>query len=397
MKKRIVSILLCAVLLFGICGCDVQTEKKPHIGFSNGELLKDESQVIMDADALPYNSVKWDAYRSSLHYGLLTDGEKTVYQALEYALEQGYTNILIDGQIAENEQMLERALHALALDSPMLEQNLRFEVGTFTTYYPTMLFDLIETQTVFTGNYITVQNFSAEHLEKKQQALTEAEKIVADLSKNLSQAEKAKKLFTYLCKHTEYEVYDEEVPGAVYPYLYDGLVTGKTQCDGYANSLSLLLNMIGVECVEKEFIGSEAEAGHTWNFFRLDDKWYNADATAGAGNLAEKHQYFFGYPDLLQEYVPKNAETYPVSDEGLDFQIDAHLKEYGELKNTLKAAYNANDNRWALLVVDKITEKQIRSAAQSLANAIDSEVHYMHMELAEGRTALWFYNEKYFK
>ena len=396
MKKRIISILLCVTLLLSVSGCDMQTEEKPHLGFSNGELFKDEKQVIMPVDALPYDTVKWDDYRGSLHYEQLTEGEKTVYRALEYALENGYTNILVDAEVAPNGKILEKAINALSLDSPMLEQNLRCEIGTFTTYYPTMLFGLIETQTVFTGNYITVQNFSADQLEKKQQALAAAEKIVSDLPKDLTQKEKAETLFTYLCEHTVYELYP--VSGMVYPYLYDGLVTGKTQCDGFANSLSLLLNMIDIESVEKEYTGNEdAEVGHTWNFFQLDGVWYNADATGGQGKEKEKHQYFFGFPDQLQEHVPENAEAYPASEQGLHFQIDAHLKDSAELKTTLKAAYNANDNRWALLVVDKITEKQIRSAAQSLANAIDSEVHYMHMELAEGRTALWFYNEKYFK
>lgn len=398
MKKRMIALLLCTVLLFSISGCNMQTEEKPHFGFSNGELFKDENQVIMPVDALPYDAVKWDDYRGSLHYEQLADGERTVYRALEYALEKGYTNILVDGKLTQNGQSLEKVLYALALDSPMLEQNLHCEIGSFTTYYPTMLFGLIETQTVFTGSYISVQNFSAEHLEKKGQALTAAEKIVSDLPKDLTQKEKAETLFAYLCEHTTYEMYPVSEADAVHPYLYDGLITGKTQCDGFANSLSLLLNLAGVECVEKTYIGKEqSEVGHTWNFFQLDGAWYNADATGGEGKQAEKQQYFFGFPDALQKNIPENIADYPASEKGLHFQIDAQLKDHLELKSALKAAYKAHDNHWALIVVDKITEKQIRSAAQSLANAIDGEVHYMHMDLAEGRTALWFYNEKYFK
>ena len=399
MKKRIISLGLCAALLFCISGCsDIQTETGPHLGFSNGKLFKDEKEVIMEAEALPYSDVTWDDYRGSFHYDKLTQQEKTVYQALEYALEKGYTNVLVDGALAKNGKELEKILDAFAMDSPMLEQNLRFEVGTFTTYYPSTLFGIIETQAVFTGNYISVKNFDAAHLEKKQQAVEEAKKIVADLSDELTQKEKAEKLFAYLCKNTKYETYPISVPDTIYPYLYDGLITGKTQCDGFANSLSLLLNLAGVECVEKVYAGTEqAEIGHTWNFFQLDGVWHNADATGGQGKQKEKHAYYFGFPDALQEYVPENAGEYPASEEGLNYRIDAHLKDSLDLNKKLEEAYKGHDKRWALIVVDKITDKQIRSAAQSLANAIGGEVHYMHMDLAEGRTALFFFDQKYFK
>ena len=77
--------------------------------------------------------------------------------------------------------------------------------------------------------------------------------------------------------------------------------------------------------------------------------------------------------------------------------MDAHLSDNKNLNSTLEKAYKAHENQWALIVVDKITEKQIRSAGQTLANAVNAKITYMHMQLADGRTALLFYGEKHFQ
>ena len=409
MRKRIAAFVLCTILLINLGGCaewvdtltdgalTAEVSAKPHLGFSNGALLEEE-EWILEAAALPYEEVLLDEYRGSLHYEKLSESEQMVYRALEYALEKGYTNVLVDQLLVSQTEVMDRVLHALALDSPMLEQNLRYETGTFTTYYAVPLLGFFQTNVKFQGVYIKVENFAAEHMEKKMQALDEAKRVVNNLEATLTPEEKAWELYTYLCNHTSYQRYETTTTRTVYPYLYDGLITGKTQCDGYTNSLSLLLNLAGIDCVEKEYLSKvEGEEGHTWNFFRLGDNWYNADATGGQGKDPVKRHYYFGYCDLLQGYIPDDAEHYPVSEKQLRYEVDAHLSDSKNLNSTLKKAYKAHENQWALIVVDKITEKQIRGASQSLANAVNAKITYMHIQLADGWTALLFYNEKYFQ
>ena len=409
MKKRILAFTVGMILLLSLSGCmrllDVMTDgaltaeitATPHLGFSNGVILEEE-EWILEADALPYETVQFDTYRGTLHYDTLSESEQTVYRALEYAFEKGYTNVLVDQLLIPEAEGMERVLHALALDSPMLEQNLRYEMGTFTTYYPAKILGVLQTDVKFEGTYLKVENFAAEHMPKRLDALEEAKKVVAALKDTLTPEEKAWELYTYLCEHTTYQRYEAEMTQTVYPYLYDGLITGKTQCDGYANSLSLLLNLAVIDCVEKEFKAKEkGEEGHTWNFFQLEGSWYNADATGGHGKDPVIHEYYFAYSDLLQEYTPEHATQYPVSENRLRYPVDDHLQNAKNLNSVLKKAYKRHDNQWALIVMDEVTEKQIKSAGQALADAINGQVHYVHMELAEGRTALWFYNEKYFK
>ena len=51
------------------------------------------------------------------------------------------------------------------------------------------------------------------------------------------------------------------------------LLTGTSQCSGYANALSLALRHFGIKC--NVAFSSE----HAWNMVNINDQWYNCDVT----------------------------------------------------------------------------------------------------------------------
>lgn len=57
---------------------------------------------------------------------------------------------------------------------------------------------------------------------------------------------------------------------------YSGLVNGRTVCAGYARSFQYLMTELGIPCY---YCTGYAGENHAWNIIRLEDEYYNADAT----------------------------------------------------------------------------------------------------------------------
>ena len=82
----------------------------------------------------------------------------------------------------------------MALESPLLEQNLRYESGDFNMYYNVGIEGFYLREAEFDGYYIAVKNFGAELYALKLKAIEKAEEIVASLPKGVTEAEKAERL-----------------------------------------------------------------------------------------------------------------------------------------------------------------------------------------------------------
>ncbi len=416
--KRGVCILLVLLMLLGCTGCiPVQltldylvgnekiaaVEALPHFGFSNGDVL--ETTTILTAEELFAESLEYDDYRVSLFYDQLSDNEQKIYRAYEYALEHAYTNVLIDTSLVEDADHLYTILEYLSLDTPLLEQNLRYEMGTFTTYYPVQIYDFYATDACFEGYYLTIHNFESSLWGKKQDALRKAEEILASLSlsEDMSAVEKAECIYRYIGDTVAYEDYDEakesEDDLAVFPYLYDALILGKTHCDGYANALSLLLNMAGIPCAEKQYTKEETdETGHTWAYANLGDVWTNIDGTyvewipdrdcsmdAGPG---------FGFSDIFQQESPDYAAFYSNTAQDLVMAPDAHLSSPAGDAFVTEAvnAYAEHNYEWAYILVDTYDEDALDEQMQRIANSLYTRICYASFYLMDDRAAILIYS-----
>lgn len=407
MKQTVWGVALAALLALNMGGCApvsdiVDTQTAVHIGFSNGELFEDSEEVFFTTEELGETIPEYAAYRSAFHFDTLSPDEQTVYTALEYAMERGYTNILVDAALIPDADTLSKILEFFALDSPLLEQNLRFKTGDFITYIPVNILDIYDYKVEFTGHYVSVDNFDASFWEGKQQAIEKAKEIVGALPANAGDAEKAEELFRYVAETVTYNDARYSEPHTVYPYLYDAFFEGETQCDGYTNAISLLYRLAGIECFEKNYsVHSEEgqedeseEVGHTWNFARIGEKWYNVDGT-GEDMIPLKETALhagmnFGFGDMLQVYTPDYAEIYPKVEENLYVEIDAHLPDVSSRKfiNAVETAYGRHNDQWALLLIDAYDDAGIASQLQIVANELQLDISYIPFDLSDGRTAL---------
>lgn len=374
-----------------------ETEATPHVGFSTGTLFEDSCELIVPAAEAAAWETDASQYRSSLHYDTLTAAEQQVYRALEYAMEAGQTNVLVDKLLVEDYQRLEEILFFLAYDSPLLEQNLRYEVGDFTTYHDVEVLSVFRRSADFEGYYLTVDNFAPQWWEKKQLAIDEAEKVVAALDSTLSPIDKAEALYRHVAGTVTYADYGDD--DAVHPYLYDALVTGRTHCDGYTNALALLLRLAGIENAEKDYAPADTEeVGHTWNCMEIGGKWYNADAVGGdlipVEQSAMHAGYYFAFADELLEYGAGNGHIFPACEESYYMPVDGRLKRSSDsgLPGAVIRGYGKHGGQWALVIIDDYTERHMDTQLQTVADRLQATVYWLSFPLHSGSTALLVYD-----
>ena len=401
MCKRLIFSLISIVIMTSFIGCDrhgyLFIPKSSYIAFSVGASLESE-KIVFDTEEFKNIKNYGSNYRASMFYDKLNDSQKIVYTAFEYAMENGYTNIFVDNNLVENAASLEKILIYLSLDSPLLEQNLKYNIGKIGNI-------TVKKNDGFDGFSITVPNFSESLWNYKLLALREAKQLVKEIPKNLSDAEKAEIIYRIVSvieyfdyKELTTEDYEDWGYEVVYPYLYNALVTGKTLCDGYSNAFSLLCNMVGIPCVEKVCdINTVKPTGHTWNYFCIDGKWYNADAMHGDmipnTDLGIGPGFQFGFSDELQQNIPLFRDEYPITEGGLLLKIDVEMKSANDngFYNNLLSAYKKHDNNYALIVIDKFEKYALQSQINKLQSAVGKALQYNTFEVIDGKTVVFVY------
>ncbi len=90
--------------------------------------------------------------------------------------------------------------------------------------------------------------------------------------------------------------------------VYGALVKKKAVCTGYAGSMKLLLNLVGIEC--RTVVGMSKNSGHMWNQVRIDGDWYNIDVTWDDSAIDSDILYSrYNYFNITDERIAINHKT----------------------------------------------------------------------------------------
>lgn len=141
-------------------------------------------------------------------------------------------------------------------------------------------------------------------MESCLSALSQAEELAGSLisqltSEDMSQEEKARALYSWLCSHVEYDrrYYSDR---ASMPYesqtALGALRDGCAICGGYANALKLLFEKAGIPCFNVS--GIYYGEYHMWNIASLDGRWLWFDATSDRGSDGQYGFLRFALEDL---------------------------------------------------------------------------------------------------
>lgn len=240
-------------------------------------------------------------------------GGMMVYNAILYALDHGFSFISVPADTCPSE-ILSKIVYYAVFDQPMMEENtvLGLTGGALTYQEKTLQ-----------RYYIFLPTNDTEHLDYKKQALEKAREIVGNMpASNGTELEKARYLYNWLVenvRYTEDQNYNESKPH----YLYDALLRGETNCDGFSNAFTLLLNLCGVECFNVgNDVQSEEDVGHTWNVMKIGGVYFQADPTAESSlyKATGENLYLYfclsagalgngEYEELIRDVAPVCSDT----------------------------------------------------------------------------------------
>jgi hypothetical protein len=209
--------------------------------------------------------------QSRYFYDKLALDARQIYNALLYAFINRYDTVCFsyDGNTTED---IARIRAFLACDSPLLEHNRGVQVFKATSSLGG------ESQSYWC---VKSTDTGADDLDKKRLAYERAQEIIAALPVGEGEYARAKRLYAYVVKNTAYVRSSEYLAAA--NGLYDALVAGRANCDGFSEAVALLFSLAGIDCVS--VMGESADGGsaHAWNLAKIDGEWYALDATYESG------------------------------------------------------------------------------------------------------------------
>ena len=203
---------------------------------------------------------------------------------------------------------------------------------------------------------------------------------IADKFRHLSDVDKVMAVHDYLIDHIEYS------NPHIRSFAYGALIEGKAVCQGYAQSLAMILNNLNVEChtIVAMTKGSNPVL-HEWVRVKLDGEWYYIDLTWDDTPWAEdkNYKYFLINTDMIS----RDHETgYSLAGGP---EVDGSKYLYYAYKKQGIFAETKDD-------IDKIIRDQINATNQSYttvkiavpASVPDYEIHGAIRRIAGSQTTL---------
>ncbi|WP_039221932.1 immunoglobulin-like domain-containing protein [Clostridium novyi] len=119
-------------------------------------------------------------------------------------------------------------------------------------------------------------------IEEKEAVKKKVQDILkSEIKEGMSDVQKELVLHDYVVKKGKYDV-EHVNDKPVLPEdhnAYGILVQGVGVCESYAKAMYELLNSVGIECKFVTGTSKKTGVGHAWNMVKLDNEWYNLDAT----------------------------------------------------------------------------------------------------------------------
>ena len=212
--------------------------------------------------------------------------------------------------------------------------------------------------------------------EEGETALSKKVVEIADKFRHLSDVDKVMAVHDYLIDHIEYS------NPHIRSFAYGALIEGKAVCQGYAQSLAMILNNLNVEChtIVAMTKGSNPVL-HEWVRVKLDGEWYYIDLTWDDTPWAEdkNYKYFLINTDMIS----RDHETgYSLAGgpevDGSKYLYYAYKKQgiFAETKDDIdeiiRDQINATNQSYTtvkIAVPASVTDYEIHSAIRRIAGS----------------------------
>lgn len=339
--------------------------------FSNDPSSLSKDAVMVESGVIKnYVTVYNDAV--STHYkDIMDDTEKYIYNAVAYATDNGYCCVYLPADICQKPELISDAVIKMSCDSPMLEHNFT-ENGTF------YIEEVKRPDGVKLYHFELPRNTEKDK-EKKVEAYNKAKEIVSAMPDDCdTDIEKAMYLYDFL---TETVTYDEAFIGYDTVPIYDALIENKTICDGYADSLTMLFNLAGIDAFSVKGI-NDSKTGHVINIAVLDGQYYyfdsTADSAAAANGFDSRFYFAMDKATAVNYFAPvKQFEgLMPDSGEDLTGQFTVFVDEVNDATTEKIIGELEADGCVMMKFGESVTEEQQKQLCSEVAQKLDKSISH---------------------
>jgi len=314
--KRMIAMLLAIMLLFSSTGEILASEIPNTQGVSNLEKklefrtgLQEVEAIAMPENQMPkevldyreiveinkYSAVygnEWDKYSTNYYYNQLSPEWKAFWDAMD-AVCVSYLN--------NETNITDKYLPAVSTPKGMTVSELQLLCQMFVYsnpqyYYLLNVFAYYwADSTKTTVSSVVLMSYDAFCNGADRKAATakfkeQIETWETQVNACKTDEEKVKTIFDLICNKVVYNqaaangTVEEEVSFS--QSAYSVLCMDSTVCAGYADTMTIMCNGAGIDTI------SVSSYDHQWNKIRMNDSWYNYDATWGDQNDGIYYEFF---------------------------------------------------------------------------------------------------------
>lgn len=285
--KKLLSLLLCGVIVIGLCGCEFADTSKDLlsklVNFDNTQVVKLEGKKIEEGV-------------SPLCYDKLSENQKRIYEILYTAAEElteGWIDVGNTKDSTDYDVLI--AFNALTDDRPEF-------FWLPLSYFISEKSEFLSSRTIVafqhkSGDKECSYLFPVDEIPQMKEELKEK---VAVLTENANRLKTPFEKEVYLHDALlENLVYNDNGSDVIYT-SYSALVKGEAVCEGYAKALQLLFNEVQIP---NAVIHGVAEGElHIWNLVNIGNNWYHLDSTWNDREDFISKEYF----NVTDEVILKN-------------------------------------------------------------------------------------------
>lgn len=367
MKKILRNVLSVVVIvfIFNLVGCDkggalnelgslLLNSNKNSIVFDENEISKDE---VMAYES-PYKDASTTYFKDKL-----SEEEQELYKIFVYAYEHENEKIKYYSSNSNLGDSYKKIVQSICAENPFIDWN--------QTY----------TYTYSSGCY----EFTSSQLDKKDvnlkiQAYNKAKELVQAIPQNYSTYEKVSWIYSYIVNNINYVDDINAYLNGSPSFIYDGLIGGKTQCSGFADTMTMMCNLAGIQTIS---VCGENEEGHAWNLVNLDGEFYYCDPTSDSNiktGLPESAKNL--YLSFLKSYDVFSANGYVLNDDiVIDFpkalntkydsnNVDFNLSDFSNENDLIKISKKLIENKNYVVV-------HLQNVSAKDTKEVDDAVNYI--------------------
>lgn len=253
------------------------------------------------------------------YYDNLSQDEKTAYLTLYYGFVEYDDSIRMEVQ----EEDLKDVFTAVLYDNPdMFWVDYEYDYMVYS--------DSVAFSPKYRLTEDEVKTMKDSVNDKIDEIMTEVNKLDSDYEKELY-------IHDYIIENTEYDISTLEKMGDT---VYSVLVSGKSICEGYARTVQILLDKLGIE---NYLVTGDTESDgeilpHMWNIVNIDGDNYHLDVTWD--DLNDEFDTVYFYFNVTDEYISR--DHYKINPQNNN--CNSTKSNYFVKENTLVYTYKGYNN-----------------------------------------------------